>query len=158
LKSLTLLLFAASAWAQLPVSVGLKAGYVNNSAPNREIVPFKGGPYLELSLPFLPTIETGILFERYQVSGAGGNMVYQVPVLIKKRINAVAIKPFFAGGLTFRNIPSLNASNPGLTVAGGVTLGLLPIKIEPEIRYTRWTSSDFLPRIQQTEFLIGIRF
>jgi hypothetical protein len=158
LKSFALLLFAVSAWAQLPVSVGLKGGYVNNRAPDREVFPLKGGPYLELSLPFLPTIETGILFERFEGFGSRSNMVYQVPVLIKKRINAVAIKPFFAAGLTFRQIPSLNSSNPGITLAGGVTLGLLPIKIEPEIRYTRWTSADFPPRIQQTEFLIGIRF
>lgn len=122
--------FAASALAQLPISVGIKAGFVDNRQPFSEIASLKGGPYLELSLPMLPTFETGIMFERLRL-GPQTLTVYQVPILVKKRINAVAIKPFFSGGVTLRRVPTFNESHPGLTVAGGVTLGLLPIKIEP---------------------------
>ena len=58
---LLFVVLASAAFAQLPVSVGLKAGYVNNTSPGSEILPFKGGPYLELSLPILPTFETGFM-------------------------------------------------------------------------------------------------
>ena len=149
--------FAASALAQLPISVGIKAGFVDNRQPFSEIASLKGGPYLELSLPVLPTFETGIMFERLRL-GPQTLTVYQVPILVKKRINAVAIKPFFSGGVTLRRVPTFNESHPGLTLAGGVTIGLLPIKIEPEVRFTRWIFPSYNPRSQQTEFLVGIRF
>lgn len=155
-----IVIFATTAFAQLPVSVGLKAGYVNNvnnTIPRSEILPFKGGPYVELSLPILPTFEAGLMIERYR-SGGMSTTVYQVPLLVKQRLNLIALKPFFAGGVTLRRIPEFDVSHPGLTVAAGVTLGLLPIKIEPELRYTRWFRSTLTPRSQQTEFLIGIRF
>jgi hypothetical protein len=151
------LLFVLPSLAQLPISIGLKGGYVNNTQPSSEIFPLKAGPYVELSLPVLPTFETGLMFERYK-SGPVTAAVYQVPILVKKRINAVAIKPFLSGGITLRRIPSLNESGAGLTVAGGFTLGLLPIKLEPELRYTRWLGSSYTPNPQQTEVLIGIRF
>jgi hypothetical protein len=143
--------------AQLPVSVGLKAGLVQNKQPGSEIFPLKAGPYVELNLPVLPTFETGLMFERYTL-GSRSATVYQVPILVKKRINAIAIKPFFSGGITLRRIPTFDESGGGLTLAGGLSLGLLPIKIEPEIRYTRWIGADYTPRSNQTEFLIGIRF
>ncbi len=142
---------------QLPISIGLKGGVVQNKQPNSEIFPLKAGPYVELSLPFLATFETGLMLERYKF-GSRSAAVYQVPILMKKRINAIAIKPFFSGGVTLRKIPSLNETGGGITLAGGVTLGLLPIKIEPEIRYTRWVSGNYTPKSTQTEFLIGIRF
>lgn len=154
---LILLLSALALSAQSPISVGLKAGYVRNSRQTSEIVPFKGGPYVELKLPVLPTFETGLMIERYS-AGPTSATIYQVPILVKKRFNAVAVKPFFSAGVTLRRIPSLDDMHPGLTLAGGVTLGLLPIKIEPEIRFTRWVQSSFTPRSQQVEFLVGIRF
>lgn len=154
--TLSLLFIAAIASAQLPLSVGLKAGYVKNSRPESEILPFKGGPYVELNLPILPTFETGLMISRYRAGTSA--TVYEVPILIKKRINAIAIKPFISGGVTLRRIPDLNSSYPGITIAGGVTLGLLPVKIEPELRYTRWFQSSYVPRANQTEILIGIRF
>ena len=157
MKNLILFALSIPALAQLPISIGLKGGYVDNKQGNSEIFPLKAGPYVELSLPFLATFETGLMFERYK-SGSRSAAVYQVPILVKKRINAIAIKPFFSGGVTLRKIPSLNETGGGVTLAGGITLGLLPIKIEPEIRYTRWIGGDYTPRSSQTEFLIGIRF
>jgi len=158
LKLIFLLSLSGLAFAQLlPVSVGIKAGYVNNRQTATEIWPFKAGPYVELSLPFLPIFETGVLFERYR-AGSQTLTVYQVPVLVKKRFNAVAIKPFLSGGATVRMIPSRDERSTGVTVAAGVTVGLLPIKIEPEIRFTRWIQSGFTPKSQQTEVLVGIRF
>ncbi len=154
-----LLVFALSlpAMAQLPVSVGLKGGLVYSNLTNGELFALKAGPYLELSLPILPTIETGLMFERYKF-GSRTEAVYQVPVLLKKRMNAIAIKPFISLGATFRGIPTINANGGGITIAGGATLGLLPVKIEPEIRFTRWIGDNHGLRQQQAEFLVGFRF
>ena len=161
LKLIPFLLFVGLASAQLPVSIGIKAGFVKNSTEilgiKTSIIPVKAGPYIELSLPFLPIIETGIMFEGYKAFNST-SAVYQVPILLKKRFNAIAIKPFLSAGGTIRILPALHEKSGGLTVAAGVTFGLLPIKIEPEIRYTRWIQSAFSPRSQQTEFLVGIRF
>lgn len=157
LKNFLLFALTLPAMAQLPISIGLKGGYVQNKQPDNEIFPLKAGPYVELSLPILPTFETGLMFERYKF-GSQTATVYQVPILIKKRINAIVIKPFFSGGVTLRRIPTLNESGGGVTVAGGATIGLLPVKIEPELRFTRWIGAGYTPRSNQTEFLIGIRF
>lgn len=157
MKFVWMLMVASAAFAQLPISVGVKAGYVSNSRGNSEILPFKGGPFLELNLPVIPTIETGLMLERYSING-NGSTVYQVPVLLKKRVNSLAIKPFASAGITFRRVPEYDHSTAGLTVAGGLTLSVLPIKIEPELRYTKWFSAAHSPRSFQTEFLIGFRF
>ena len=161
MKLFYLLLFATAMQAQLPISIGLKAGGVVNelslpTATNR-IFPLKIGPYVEISLPFLPTFETGLMLEKYD-SPTGSSAVYQVPLLVKKRFNAVAIKPFISGGATIRMVPSRNERTGGATFAAGLTVGLLPIKIEPEFRYTRWVNTTSSPRPQQIEFLVGIRF
>ena len=161
MKLIPFFLFASFASAQLPVSIGIKAGFVKNSNEilgiKTSIIPVKAGPYLELSLPFLPIIETGIMFEGFKAFNRT-SAVYQVPILLKKRFNAIAVKPFLSAGGTIRMLPALNEKSGGLTVAAGLTIGLLPIKIEPELRYTRWIQSTFSPRSQQAEFLVGIRF
>ncbi len=161
MRIICLLFVAATLQAQLPISIGVKGGGVLNqiSVPRtvNEIFPLKGGPYLELSLPFLPIIESGVMFENYN-SPSGSLLVYQVPLLLKKRFNAIAIKPFVAGGATLRMVPSRNEQSGGATFALGFTVGLLPIKIEPELRYTHWFNTVETPRPQQIEFLVGIRF
>ncbi len=161
MKLILFFLLTSLASAQLPLSIGIKAGFVKNSQKignfETSIIPVKAGPYLELSLPFLPTFETGIMFEGYKALNST-SAVYQVPILVKKRFNAIAIKPFISAGATIRMLPALHEKSGGLTLAGGITIGLLPIKIEPELRYTRWIQSSFTPRSQQTELLVGIRF
>ncbi len=154
-------LLSGVAYGQLPVSFGVKAGGVWNELTSgslqSRIFPLKAGPYVEVSLPFLPTIETGVMFERFTGLGVA-NAVYQVPVLVKKRFNAVAVKPFLAGGATFRMVPGRSEKSGGATVAAGLTVGLLPVKIEPEFRYTRWVNTSAVPRSGQVEFLVGLRF
>ncbi len=152
-----LLFVSAGLFAQGPLSFGLKGGIVRNSAPGSEIFPLKGGPFVELKLPFLPRIESGLMLERFE-AGPVSATVYQVPVLLKKRMSSVAVQPFLSGGMTYRRIPRFDRSHAGLTVAGGLSFNLLLLKIEPEFRYTRWIRESFSPRPQQTEFLIGIRF
>ena len=119
-----LLFLAATLEAQLPISIGIKAGGVLNqiSVPRtlNEIFPLKGGPYIELSLPFLPIIESGVMFENYN-SPSGSLLVYQVPLLVKKRFNAIAIKPFVAGGATVRMVPARKEQSGGATFAAGFT-------------------------------------
>lgn len=156
-----MLAMVGAAYGQLPVSIGVKAGGVWNELTvgslQSRIFPLKAGPYVEVSLPFLPTIETGLMFERFTALGEA-HAVYQVPVLVKKRFNAVAVKPFLAGGATIRIVPGRSEKSGGATVAAGVTIGLLPVKIEPEFRYTRWVGTTSVPRAGQVEFLVGLRF
>ncbi|WP_031496921.1 hypothetical protein [Bryobacter aggregatus] len=148
-------------FGQLPLSLGLKGGFVNNEKeiPGRDnrIFPFKIGPYLELKLPFLPTIESGFMFERFN-SPTGSVSVYQVPILVKKRFNAIAIQPFLSGGATIRMVPARDERTGGITVAAGLTPRFLPLKLEPEFRYTHWINTANTPRDSQVEFLIGLRF
>lgn len=158
MRAVALVLFCALAGrAELPVTFGVKAGVVRNEQPGSRIVPVKGGAYAEVKLPKLPRIETGLMLERYE-TGSRGVAVYQVPVLLKKRFSGVAVRPFLSGGVTLRRLPAFEENYPGLTVAGGLTLGLLPVKLEPEVRFTRWLQSNYTPQSQQVEFLVGIRF
>jgi hypothetical protein len=152
-----LLLAATSLLAQSPLSFGLKGGIVRNSRPGAEIFPLKGGPFVELKLPLLPRIETGVLFERYQSQPFDAG-IYQAPVLLKKRFGGLGFHPFISGGATFRGIPRINRNHAGITFAGGLSFALLPLKIEPEVRYTRWLNPSLSPQPSQTELLIGFRF
>jgi hypothetical protein len=158
MRSIGLLLVCAGfAWGQLPVSVGIKAGYVENAQPGSRVFPFKGGAYVELKVPKLPRLESGLMVERYEMGGRG-MAVYQIPLLLKKRFGLAPVQPFLSGGVTLRQVPAFGENYPGLTAAAGVTLGMLPVKIEPELRLTRWLQSNYSPRGQQLELLIGFRF
>ncbi|MFN8686039.1 MAG: hypothetical protein ACK6DZ_18645 [Acidobacteriota bacterium] len=152
-----ILLLAGGAWGQLPISFGVKAGYVGNAQPGSRIFPFKGGAYVEVKVPKLPRLEGGLMLERYETGGRALT-VYQIPLLLKKRFGLAPAQPFLSGGVTLRRVPAFGENYPGLTVAAGLTLGLLPVKIEPELRLTRWLQSNYSPRGQQAELLIGFRF
>ena len=107
---------------------------------------------------------------------------WEFPMLLKHRWNR-RFRPFAALGGTFRRIEGFDTSverfayglNPPYSVyryridqpltqggiASGVGMLLLsigPLKITPELRYTRWTSIDFLPTRNQVEVLMGLGF
>ena len=47
----------------------------------------------------------------------------------------------------------------GWVVSGGVRMRAAgPLKITPEMRYTRWTSLRFFPTRNQVEFMLGVGF
>ena len=47
----------------------------------------------------------------------------------------------------------------GIVFGGGMRiLTIEPLKLTPEIRYTRWRSMNFFPTENQVEFLLGLGF
>jgi hypothetical protein len=108
---------------------------------------------------------------------------WQIPVLLKRRILKNTFAPYVSAGCTFRHIgniesdlivvpqipgyPSQRTRNSaasggplayGVTVAGGISLPPKIVRVEPEIRYTHWTSQRYLAGTEQVEFLIGVRW
>lgn len=144
-------LLAQLGLAQLPFGFGLKGGAVRAEGASPAIT---GGPYLELKIPFLISVESGVLFKRFDYAGRS-QTAYEIPILLKKRIGPFPVQPFLSGGATIRNA---QRTDTGFTVGAGVTFNALLIKVEPELRYTRYPGGT-LPRSQnQTEILVGFRF
>lgn len=144
-------LLAPMGMAQLPFGFGFKGGAVRAQGASPAIT---GGPYLEVKIPFLISVESGVLFKRYDYAGRS-QTAYEIPILLKKRIGPFPIQPFLSGGATIRNA---QRTDTGFTVGAGVTFNALLIKVEPEVRYTRYPGGT-LPRSQnQTELLVGFRF
>ena len=97
---------------------------------------------------------------------------WEFPVLAKYRFAVRMIKPFAEVGPSFRTTQSFTGDSPhlsraGFTAGGGVQFRLGPLKIDPEIRYTRWGADSNLnpsvfgnPRfnLNQAEFLVGLTF
>jgi opacity protein-like surface antigen len=151
LAALFTFLMAPMSWGQLPFGFGLKGGAVRVEGASPAIT---GGPYLEVKIPFLISVESGVLFKRFDYAGRS-QTAYEIPVLLKKRIGPFPVQPFLAAGATIRNA---QRTDTGFTVGAGVTFNALLIKVEPEVRYTRYPGGT-LPRSQnQTEILVGLRF
>ncbi|MBI4478985.1 MAG: hypothetical protein HY651_03080 [Acidobacteria bacterium] len=106
---------------------------------------------------------------------------WEFPIMLKYLWQRDTTKPFVTAGGSIRRINSFEAKleqfiafpspggvsqstiDEGLTqggwvVGGGVRFDKGPLKISPEIRYTRWTSERFLPTRNQVEFLLGVMF
>jgi hypothetical protein len=109
--------------------------------------------------------------------------IWEIPMLLKHRFGKRALSPYAAVGGALRHIgdvredflsvpdfpgypsqmthftrspdPSLMS---GWVVAGGVSVRTRFIRIEPELRFTHWTSSHFLATTEQVEFLVGFTF
>jgi hypothetical protein len=153
MRVLLVLLVAVGAWAQLPVSVGLKGGTFRSEGQTNIV----GGPYAELKLPFLPAVETGLMIRRWNDPLLGTRAIFDVPVLLKKRYGGglSPLQPFVAGGGTIRLARDGQEREFGLTLAGGVTVRALLVRIEPEFRFTQFFGDG---RRNQAEFLVGLRF
>ena len=112
---------------------------------------------------------------------------WQFPVLVKKRFSSGAVRPYIGAGPAFQHLFSLkqvthyftggsttttdnpaeidNRGGVGGVLEGGFELHMGPLKVSPELRYTRWGSSHFalpsgsaLSNQNQAEFLLGITF
>lgn len=78
------------------------------------------------------------------------------------------VKPYVEAGPSFRALgnEAKYFSNSGFTLGGGVEIKISRLRIEPEIRYTRWGSDSassiangFTPsNVNQAAFLVGIAF
>lgn len=118
----------------------------------------------------------------YIAEGSRAN-VWEFPLLLKRRFTSARLAPFVALGSTFRRVGELSVdyllvppvpgylaerqhytadSDAGLrigtTAAGGVSRRIGLFRVEPEIRYTHWTSQHYLPTTEQIEFLMSVAF
>ena len=117
---------------------------------------------------------------------------WEFPLLLKFEITPGPIRPFVDLGISFRHIsgvkqirqvvtipagvvgvttltnpPEFNkATDEGLVFGGGVAFKFGPVRISPELRYTRWGSENFEDPVRsllhtnkdQGDFLLGILF
>ena len=108
---------------------------------------------------------------------------WEIPMLLKRRFHRGRFAPYGSVGAALRTIGDLHydmlttpdfpgyaptrqqftfpSNEPlavGIVAAGGVSIKALPIRIEPEIRYTHWTSQRFLASTEQVELLVGMMF
>jgi hypothetical protein len=177
----TLLVLAGLAAAQ-PVGAGLKVGGLLNEvlslSNSATLVPFTAeahryivGPYFELRLPFQMAVEVDALYRNYDFrNGAASTGVssWEFPMLLKHKILAGPVKPYFEGGLSFnrladvKNVSINHLTNYGIVAGGGVELHLLVLKISPEVRYNGWIFRSFDGLAQshrnQVSLLVGIGF
>lgn len=147
------------------------------------------GPSIELHVPLTGlSIEAEAIYRRvgYQYSFNSGASTtsgnsWQFPILLKKTLLPGPVKPFVDGGVTFQKVTGLTLSSlistpitttaendftTGVTFGVGVQVKVLHFRIEPELRYTRWTQDLFKNPVSailstnrnQGDFLVGFRF
>ncbi|MBI4454276.1 MAG: PorT family protein [Acidobacteria bacterium] len=114
---------------------------------------------------------------------------WEFPLLLKYRLSDGSISPFIDAGVNFHHVSGVthvvsqivgtnretgtsekpqelrDSSNSGFVIGIGFQLGSGLIRLSPEIRYTRWGSTNFeIPsgifgsNLNQAEFLLGITF
>jgi hypothetical protein len=177
------MLFVLTGWAAAqPVGGGLKVGGVLtdvlkvqnfptfaqfSAEGHRHIV----GPYVELRLPFQMAVEVDALYRNYSFTNAGSSSSvgsWEFPMLLKHKMLAGPVKPYFEGGLSFNRLSDVKTvsinhlNNFGIVAGGGVELHLLVLKISPEVRYNGWIFRGFDGLAQsnrnQLSLMVGIGF
>lgn len=109
---------------------------------------------------------------------------WQFPLQLKYRFSGEVLRPFVNTGASFRHLYNLNQvpqfitgpstgqinigsnTKAGFVIGGGVEFKLGPIKISPEVRYTRWGADTFRQGIggvfdlnsNEAQFLVGLTF
>jgi opacity protein-like surface antigen len=152
--------------------------------------PYTLGPMVEVHLPFRISVEFDALYKTFEYRArleqsevvTTGNS-WEFPVLLKYRFYDGPVKPYIGAGLAWKRFggfkrallgggspgtddpPELrDSSGGGAVLAGGLELKFLFVRVSPEIRYTRWGSTNFVDvakmasRVNQAEFLVGITF
>ncbi len=150
------------------------------------------GPTAELHLPFGFGIEVDALYRHMSYTGSGvfqgvaaaanfnsGN--WEFPVLAKYRFHGKIARPFIDAGVAWDTLSGISQSvaqsvsngsptvvkkntTTGFVLGGGIDLHVV-IHVIPEIRYTRWGSTQVIDPTtllksnqNQAEFLLGITF
>jgi opacity protein-like surface antigen len=139
------------------------------------------GPMVELHLPLGLSVEADALYHPLNLAQEINNGTttfhnsmnfnsWEFPILGKYRFLPLPlIKPYVEAGPSFRATGSSVSSyfsKSGFTLGAGVELKLSRLRIEPELRYTRWGSDASIAAVQgfapsninQAQFLIGITF
>jgi hypothetical protein len=108
--------------------------------------------------------------------------IWEIPLLLKYRWDLRGYRPFVTAGSTLRRVGELDieiiqtptfpgyqamryrhtvsSGEPvrvGVTLGGGLSWGLRVLRLEPELRYTHWTSKHWMATREQLEFLLGLR-
>lgn len=150
------------------------------------------GPTGELHFPFGIGVEVDALYRHMSYTGAGvfqgisaasnfNSGTWEFPVLFKYRFAAKIVRPYIDGGIAWDTLSGISQSvsqsvsngsptvvkkntTTGFVLGAGIDLHFV-VHIMPEIRYTRWGSTQivdpttFLKSNQnQAEFLLGITF
>jgi hypothetical protein len=187
--------FSAGIKAGIPLTDFLDAagnGSFNYTAPTQRYIV---GGVVELRLPLGLGVEFDALYRRLSYSGSGilvGNFTtisasgsnWEFPLLLKYRFHFPVVRPYLDAGAAWDTLPGLKqailnapqyvlgTSAPvvknttmGFVVGGGVDIHAVFLHISPEIRFTRWNStqiSDALgslhSNLNQGEFLVGFTF
>jgi hypothetical protein len=185
-KSFFLGVLLASAASADWLSIGVRGGvpftgafsdFVTSTTPPTRIFTDSNeyliGPMVELHLPLGLSVEADALYRPLNQTTVIGNIrnstnitSWEFPILGKFHFPFPIVKPLIEAGPSFRHTGRDYISNSGFTLGAGVEIKLLRLRIEPEIRYTRWGSDSrpapnvfFAPTNQdQAAFLIGLAF
>lgn len=153
------------------------------------------GGQAELRLPFGLGVEFDALYRRLNysatgtVSGVGTSLsttanAWEFPLLVKYRFPTPVARPFISGGVAWDTLTGvkhtlstisplpigdvdqveLDKTTQGFVVGAGVDIKIV-VRLQPEIRYTRWGAKHFFDpnglvksNQNQAEFLLGITF
>jgi hypothetical protein len=151
---------------------------------------FTVGPTFQVNLPLSLRFEVDALYRPYsfsvlplsvvivgpnisQVSAAPATASaseWRFPFLLQYRFHTPVVKPFLEVGISFdhlaaisqaaQNLGSINESNAGVVVGGGVDVKIPFVRLSGELRYTHYGSAYFegLSNVNQAEVLFGLHF
>jgi opacity protein-like surface antigen len=186
--------FSAGIKAGIPLTDFLSAagnGTFDYTAPTQRYII---GGVAEVRLPLGLGVEFDALYRRLGFAGSGtldgfttisatGNN-WEFPLLAKYRFHFPVVKPYLDAGVAWDTISGLketvvSAALPvmaspsvlqrnttmGFVVGGGVDIHAIFLHISPEIRFTRWNSTQITDtlgllhsNLNQGEFLVGFTF
>jgi hypothetical protein len=176
------------------IFVGVKAGvlladvYTNDpmadGAAFSSQTRFMVGPTVEVHLPLHFSVELDAVWRQSSFSTAGGHFTigpedssvsdWQLPLLAKYQFPVGRAHLFFDAGPVYRHVSTEATSVPrpsransaGAAIGVGVSLQFLHLRLEPEVRYTRWIISAFSAAYagpvqstdNQADVLVGLTF
>jgi len=185
--------FSAGIKAGVPLNDFLSAagnGTFDYTAPTQRYIV---GGMAEVRLPLGLGVEFDALYRKLGFNGSGilgsdtisaSGSNWEFPLLLKYRFHFPVVRPYLDAGVAWDTITGLKEtivsvtlpvqSSPsdlqrnttmGFVVGGGVDIHAVFLHISPEIRFTRWNStqiSDALgllhSNLNQGEFLVGLTF
>jgi opacity protein-like surface antigen len=186
-------LFSAGIKAGVPLTDFFSTVQSQNFSFNPNTSRYIIGPTAELHLPFGFGIEADALYRHMSYTGSGvlgavsaashfnsGN--WEFPVLVKYRFKMPVAHPFVDAGIAWDTLSGISQSfsqtisngaptvvkkntTAGFVLGAGLDVHVLKIHIMPEIRYTRWGSTQVIDPTSllksnqnQAEFLLGLTF
>lgn len=165
------LVFASSAFALGPFSIGVKGGFATTDAFSDTLQSGVGitqrtfsdakdyivGPMVELRLPFGFGAEVNALYRPLHLTTQINNTLtgtfstssttssWEFPILAKYRFGFPLVHPYIEAGPSFRSLGgNLDSymSTAGITAGVGVEVNALLLRVAPEFRYTHWGSDS----------------